>query len=198
MKRGILVLGMISMLSTALWSIGSSESTVLDNWEYSGIRSLKIEKGSVFHIEVAGGSNKRLEARIHLPDDDSVVVHHSKRGSELLVWAEWKSGFTSWGGSALRMEFRVPEGIDLDIETSTGSVAIEGCNGGKNVRTSTGGITVKNSSGDIRGLPENRSSEASAGTSRPSPPRAASGFRTTKERWICTPVREARAGRTSA
>ena len=152
----ILVWGLV--LLAALWAIGNKEDYVIgdislvDEWEYTGIRSLKIEKASIFVIQVTGGSGRRLDAEIYGPSKRDVEVHHRKTGNELLVWVEWKRKRISWRGVSPRMVFRVPEEIDLDIETSTGAVTVQGCDGEKEIRTSTGRISVAGSAGDIQAV----------------------------------------------
>ena len=165
MKKIGMILAMGLALLAALGAIGITEDTIIsdvslvDEWEYSGIRSLKIEEASVFAVQVTGGSGRRLEAKIYGPSKRDVEVHHEKRGGELLVWVEWKTKRISWHGVSPRMVFQVPYEIDLDIETSTGSLTVEGCEGEKGIYTSTGSITVTDSNGDIRAVSSTGSHE---------------------------------------
>ncbi len=147
-KTGLLVILLILLVSQA-WGEGSGEINLLDEFEYSGIEILHIDKASIFRIEVIGGSGRKLEAQIFGSNEKRFEVKHDKRGNELFVWVDWKTTFFNVNVRNTKMIFRVPEEIDLDIATTTGGILVESCNGIKKLHTSTGSVKVSNSIGDI-------------------------------------------------
>ena len=77
-----------------------------------------------------------------LADEAAARVLHSREGGRLRVWVESDSIFLSPPSGQLRVG--APRGIDIVVETSSGSVSVDGTVGGKcSIHTISGGMRIR-------------------------------------------------------
>jgi hypothetical protein len=149
-------------------------SSFSDTLERPFTRTFEASGASLVRVRVAGGGitvttgdsdhvDARLTARVRtnseseadswLSDYDVVL---ERQGSEIVVSARRKPGrvwtqvFGDHGQVQFSAELTVPAGIAVDLDTSGGSIRVEGRRTGPvKADTSGGGITIDGGSGDI-------------------------------------------------
>jgi hypothetical protein len=120
-------------------TFAAAASGEFDRISEIGIDELRVES-LMLGVEIRGGSRLNVEGwGKDIPDH--VKVEYERRGSVLHVWVKRRfSLFSSSKGGMLF--FDVPRGIDLEIQSSSGSVDIEGMNSDR--------LVAGSSSGDVR------------------------------------------------
>lgn len=126
-----------------------------ENLTFTGIERLIVE-GSFFSVEVAGYSEKYIDAHIIIPDrvfKDGVKVVHKQMNSELRFWVEKKilSGINLLFGESPKMVFKVPHECDVRIINKSGEVMVEGITSREiQIQTSSGDIDIRRTSTDLQ------------------------------------------------
>jgi hypothetical protein len=146
-KAAGIFLSLLLLSATAgAWGVMEEQE---DRFEYAGIDTLRVENASIFSIEIAGINTDRVTGEIVNPSENRLVVTHNRLGSTLTVRVERRRTFFGSFSGEHRLIFKVPKRIELDLESSTGSIEIDDCRGRKRLHTSTGSVTVRGSAGDI-------------------------------------------------
>ena len=142
-----LLLAFILIGGTAFINPRSEEVTMDDRISISGISKLVL-RSSFFKVEIEGQSQNSVEAKITIPAglrSRGVKVLHEQRDSELHVWVE-KPIFSipMLPGESARMNFKVPQSTDLEVENSSGSVDVAGlATENANLKVSSARLQVK-------------------------------------------------------
>jgi hypothetical protein len=105
-----------------------------------------IDAGSV-EVVVGSGVGVRVERQLRF-DDDRPDVSHSINDGRLLIEADCTGGFF---GTACSVDhvLQVPASVDLEIDTSAGSVRVNGIQGVVDVETGSGSIELVDLSGSV-------------------------------------------------
>lgn len=130
----------------------SSLSPVLaqsSSFSYEGVRAVTIQDVSVCDVEIVQSSAGTATGDISGLTSDQTVDHRLREG-ELLVTGNLGSRLETIGKDRPRISLSVPNGTEVRIKTSSGSVRIEGIDGGKWIDTGGGSITVIGGQGNIR------------------------------------------------
>lgn len=161
MRTLLILLMFAASLAHAAWSDHEeARDLALDA---AGLETLRIEAGagSLDVIGVPGADRIVVAATIRVPDADAdkaariiergMVLSLEQRGTG----AELKSYFKSGGGwfrdsPVIDLEVRVPAHLSLDVEDSSGSLAIRDIDGDLVLDDSSGSITLTDIGGDIR------------------------------------------------
>jgi DUF4097 and DUF4098 domain-containing protein YvlB len=145
--------------------------TVEENFEYSGVRELKVN-ASLFNLKVTGYTGDNVEGQIIMPQNyknrNYVEVMHSKKGSILVILVEAKKGWIPPSSEDKIIYIRVPRDIKVDLKTSSGDIETEdietydirlksssgdidvnNCSGSLNIKSSSGDQSIKEYTGDI-------------------------------------------------
>ena len=146
----LVVLIIISLLS----SCSRTPSTVVleaqadaleETFEYSGVGELQVD-GMFFTVEVSGYIGDAVEGRIAIPENlyegNYVEVVHSKSGGVLKVEVKKLKVTIPPVSEKALISIRAPRDINVNLMTSSGSIAVEG------FETDT--IRLKSSSGNIK------------------------------------------------
>jgi DUF4097 and DUF4098 domain-containing protein YvlB len=129
-----------SLMSMGAGGIIAAE--LADSFDYTGVRELIVEDAASFDVEISGGSGRSARADIYMPRNSRIEVRHEMRGSTLRVWVDWPS-FRSIGPARLRMVFSVPRETELDVQASSGDVAVSDIRADEaKIETSSGDIEL--------------------------------------------------------
>ena len=108
-----------------------------------GIQSVSI-KGQFLDVDVTGADVGRVDMTLESPDRGPFAsrnyrVRHDEIGSHLDVWVE-----TDWpfGGGRGTLRFQVPRGVDLQIETVSGRIAVRQLSGDCALKSVSGRVTA--------------------------------------------------------
>lgn len=152
-------MGMIRRIITAsalclalAWPAFGSGDREGESFSRAGIDSIHVRAGS-FDVEVHAVDTFEVSVASDLPqpslfDNRSYRLMHRQSGSLLEVWIESSNLFGFTGSGKIRLN--VPRNARIRIETSSGSISLDGLDQGAfNARTASGGISVSDSRGDL-------------------------------------------------
>ncbi len=100
-----------------------------ETFSYQGIDQVEV-KGEFLAVEVTASDGLSVSMTSDLPEDSALSprnyrVKHEVLGSRLSVWVEKDPGTWTIGRGG-RLLFTVPQGIDLAVETVSGSARVDG------------------------------------------------------------------------
>jgi hypothetical protein len=139
-----MIIWLLVIAATPAFGIGQREQ---GSFEYDDAKLLTVEAGTFdVVIEPAGQLGIGMEVK---DKPDSYSVYHDRNGGEVKVWVEKSFSLISPPHDGTLI-FRIPDNIDVDIDTSVGDVEITGPALGRlMVSTSTGAITLDSTEGII-------------------------------------------------
>ncbi len=144
MKRYVF-LAVVFLSAAVLQATGQGEG---GEFSLEGVRSLEVD-AKTFAVEIQGTSDRRATMTVENRPDSHTVLH-SITGSRVRIWVEQEFTLFSRPHRG-RLVFRVPEGTDLTVGTTTGTVRISGIAGSDlRIETSTGGIELEGIRSDAR------------------------------------------------
>jgi DUF4097 and DUF4098 domain-containing protein YvlB len=120
-----------------------------NSFSYEGVKEVTIQEVSICDVEIVQSSSGTSRVDISGLASDQTVDHRLREG-ELLVTGNLGSRLETIGKERPRISLSVPNGTEVRIKTSSGSVRIEGIDGGKWIDTGGGSITVIGGQGNIR------------------------------------------------
>ena len=149
MKQLVILILLVFLISFSLSASGNREDAAVRQYSYEGVDTLVIQDASIFEVEIRGQTSKELNVNFVAPAKTSFSLEQDHRGSGLFLTIRNKRiSLPEFGDHKLVLS--VPEQIDIEVESSTGSILIDGCNGSKSIQTTTGVITVRKGRGDVR------------------------------------------------
>jgi hypothetical protein len=116
------------------------------------VSSIQVRAGS-FDVEVHATDVFGVSVGSDLPQPSlfnsrSYRLRHRQSGSSLEVWVESYNFFGITGSGRIRLE--VPRSISLRLESSSGSIAVDGIDSGTcSVRTVSGKVSVRDARGNL-------------------------------------------------
>lgn len=147
-------------------------------FSYEGIIELQVE-GNFFDIEMMSAPGKSLEFYGFIEGDrkDDYDIIYSRSGNTAIVKIDKKGGGWNWGwdNGQARLEFKVPAGITINADNSSGDITITGINSASHkvgsssgdivIRDVVGDLNVRSSSGDLslEGIEGNLDARSSSG-----------------------------------
>ena len=120
-----------------------------NSFSYDGVKQVTIEDVTICDVEIVQSSNGTSSGDISGLAADQTVDHRLREG-ELLLTGNLGSRLETIGNEHPQINLSVPNGTELRVKTSSGSVRIEGIDGGKWIETGGGSITVIGGEGNIR------------------------------------------------
>ncbi len=155
-SRGFVTLILAGVAFVTLGVSSAVASASFERISETGIRTLEVE-ASLLNVEVNGGTGSSLTGwGEDIPKN--VVVNYKRRGDVLRIWVEKRFAPFAFRKNG-RLFFEVPDGIDLDIRTSSGEIVIRNMESQSLVTASSSGniavsriksaVEVKSSSGNI-------------------------------------------------
>jgi hypothetical protein len=123
-----------------------------DSFSLVGVNSIQVRAGSL-DIEVHATDVFGVSVNANLPqqslfDSRSYRLMHRQSGSSLEVWVESDNFFGITRSGRIRLE--VPRDANLRLETSSGSIAVDGIEGaGCIARSVSGSVTVRDVQGNL-------------------------------------------------
>lgn len=170
------IIPLIFVLTTACAMAQDKQDTPFQSEEFtlSGPGNLKVEtSGGSIYVLARGGNAVKVDMFVRKgskklrPDDaaakevlENYEINISKSGNTVTATAEKKSNFGNWfGGDNTSISFTVylPAKMSCNLNTSGGSIHLEGVEGRQLVKTSGGSLTLL----DIEGNMEARTSGGS-------------------------------------
>lgn len=104
------------------------------------------------NVIVIKESRKRLDVYQEALDDFKVAF--DQKGSDLSIKGEFERGRNHWRKqlSDLKISFKVtvPRQYDVDLDTPSGNISVDGVTGKSNAKTSAGNINVSNIVGPVK------------------------------------------------
>ncbi len=122
------------------------------NKTYSGVKSIRLETASGSGIIKKSSSNEVKVTLEYTYDEDDYKPTFEQRGDRLIIDEDFGNRRRSSWGNRGRAEWtlEVPDGIELDYRSGSGSIEIDGVNVELNVSTGSGSIEVIEANGDMR------------------------------------------------
>jgi hypothetical protein len=116
-------------------------------FSYDGVDRLTVEAGT-FAVSIEPARDRGIGMEV---DDkpDAYTVYHERTGNEIRVWVE-KSFTLFTRPHDGKLEFGVPDNVEIEVRTSVGDVEVDGlANVAVQVRTSTGSVEMDSIQGDV-------------------------------------------------
>lgn len=178
------MLRIITMMLCLFISISAqAQRTVAEaNFSLDNIESLEVEgRFCDISMEPTSGSKLEFDGFVKASKDLDYEIRYEQTGSHVRVWVEsprsnnWNWG---WNDFEARLDFKVPAGIKVRVDNSSGDVTIAGLEGTNHkvecssgdieLRDITGDMIVRASSGDIKidGIKGDLEVETSSGDQR--------------------------------
>jgi len=123
-----------------------------DSFTRAGVDTIHVRAGS-FDVEVHAADAFGVSVNSDLPrpslfDARSYRLMHRQAGRTLEVWVDSDNLFGFTGGG--RISLGVPRNASVRVEATSGSITIDGLDGGAcNARSASGAISVRDSRGDL-------------------------------------------------
>ncbi|MDW7695478.1 hypothetical protein R9C00_27175 [Flammeovirgaceae bacterium SG7u.111] len=136
-----------------------------ESFSYDGITELTV-KGRYAKVIIDGQNGNQLTFKGEITGSGNDEIKYEKNGNSLKVWLEVNGN--SWGNKKATLDFKVPKGIELVVDNSSGGVSASNLDGpkiellassgsiyaenissGLILKTSSGGIKAKEITGDI-------------------------------------------------
>ena len=117
MKATLLLLSILALSYNSI-----SQSLLADEkFQMDGINEVDI-RGSFCEVEITGQSDQTLyfDGWIRGRSGKSYEIEYDRQGSLLKVWIN--SPRSSWGSIDCKLDLRIPKGIDVTVDNSSGSV----------------------------------------------------------------------------
>jgi DUF4097 and DUF4098 domain-containing protein YvlB len=149
MFNGLNKLKLLVLMAVCL-SFGTANlaaSADFESLSEAGVGELRVD-ASMLDVEIYGRVGFAVDGRAEdLPDN--LIVNYRRQGTTLYVWVEKKYSLFPTRGRG-KLVFQVPRGIDLEIETSSGTVSIQDIDSDSvEVSASSGSIRLSAVSGEI-------------------------------------------------
>ncbi len=119
------------------YRVGDSPSLKIEN--FAGNVTVRAGEGGVIRVV----ATKRAPLATNL---DRIKVSVVEQGDGLRVKTEKPLGMTN---ASVVLEITTPAGADLDLQTGSGTVEIQGLRGGVTAHTGSGSMVVRNLSGEV-------------------------------------------------
>jgi hypothetical protein len=147
--RRLITLGLVLLLATVgAVAIASAAGTPESfSGEYRDLRSVEIS-AEMMDVEIAAGRGNTVTVRVdNIPRGVSISDRVRRGGVAIHV-----QGRTSWldrDAARARITVGVPAGIELNITTSSGAIAVRGVQGRQSLRSASGDISLEEVGGEI-------------------------------------------------
>jgi hypothetical protein len=136
----VLLLGAFAVASAA----GTPESF---HGEYRDLRSVQLS-AEMMDVEVTAVSGNTVSVRVeHIPR--GVTVSDRVRRGGVAIHVQGRSSWLDRDAARPRVIVGVPNGIGLDIDTSSGPITVRGVQGRQTLRSASGSITIEQLGGEI-------------------------------------------------
>ncbi len=174
MRTLIIILGTVTINSSLIYA---QSDLAEEKFELYGIKEVEV-RGSFCDVTVKGYTGQTLyfDGKISGSSGKNYSIEYDRDGSFLKIWVE--SPHNNWGFTRGQLNLRVPDGIEVVVDNSSGDVYASDLTG-RNIRleASSGDIEandigndllLETSSGDIEltGLNGNLRSKSSSGDQR--------------------------------
>lgn len=174
MKILMIILGTVAINSSLIYA---QSDFVEENFEMDGIKEIEV-RGSFCDVSVKGYTGQTLyfDGKISGSSGKNYSIEYDRDGSFLKIWVE--SLRNNWGFTRGQLNLKVPHGIEVVVDNSSGDVYAADLSG-RNIKleASSGDIEandidndllLETSSGDIEltGLSGNLKSKSSSGDQR--------------------------------
>jgi hypothetical protein len=126
------------------------ERRIVDQFDYRGIDQVVVSNAGIVHVEVYGGDSGKVSGIFSSEFPRDFKLRHEKRGNTLYIRITKRKSRFRWNIHGTVLELAVPRCIDLDLETSIGSITVEYIKGNTRLRCSTGIIEVAEYEGNIQ------------------------------------------------
>ena len=144
----------VLVLAVSLFAGCAAEKSVFEEEQtFTDIEKLEVV-GSFFEVDVVGGSQRTVETKVTIPERirrRGVSVNLDRSGSTLVVTVQGRgrgSGFLSF--EQPRLSIGVPIGTAIKLETSSGSISVDGVvTDSMDLSASSGKIDILNSDATI-------------------------------------------------
>ena len=140
-----------TLILTALLIATTAFGQKTVNKSYSGIKSIRLETASGSGVIKKSSSNEVKVTLEYTYDDDDYKPSFEQRGDRLIIDEDFRNRNRSWNNRG-RAEWtlEVPDGIELDYRSGSGSIEVDGINIELNVNTGSGSIEVMDVNGEMR------------------------------------------------
>ncbi len=140
----------ITLTLAALFIVTAAFGQKTVNKSYSGIKSIRLETASGSGTIKKSSSNEVKVTLEYTYDDDDYRPTFEQRGDRLIIDEDFRrrGGWGSRGRAEWTLE--VPDGIELDYRSGSGSIEVDGINIELNVSTGSGSIEIMDVNGDMR------------------------------------------------
>jgi hypothetical protein len=152
MKRAAATAVILAFAAVLGCASGTEEEPPLFS-DAPGVRTVEVRSGSLDVAVIPGDSAAAAlenEIATDFPWDDAPAcrLRQEREGTRLYAWIESEGPFSA--GERGRIRLRVPRGADVRVRTSSGSVTVDGLEGGTiDVRTASGSVRLRHVSGRI-------------------------------------------------
>jgi hypothetical protein len=159
--RSILIMAMF-VTSLAFAAAGGYQEVRELSLETSGVGTLSISAGSgeLVVVGVPGSSEIMVTATIEVDTgnsdkarkkiDSDMVLRLEKERETAVLKAYFDEGGFSWGAdTAIHLEVRMPEGLDLAIDDGSGSLEVSNVHGNIKLDDGSGSITLTDVGGTV-------------------------------------------------
>ncbi len=150
--------GARSALATLFALSGTATASAIEEtFEVSSGGKLVVEAQSA-KLDVQGSDTDQLQVMISRGSDDAseieddYTIEFSRQGGEVKLVVERRNNFSGWWtrSRSLHIEVSLPDEFDVDLQTSGGSIDLDGTSGNADLKTSGGTIRIGHVGGEIR------------------------------------------------
>jgi hypothetical protein len=148
--KKILLIIIIFLISAGTMFSENRNRDVVEQFDYRGIDQVVVSNAGIVHVEVYGGDSRKVSGIFSSEFPGDFKLRHEKKGNTLFIRITKRKSRFRWNIHGTILELEVPKRIDLDLETSVGSITVEQVAGNARLRCSTGIIEVADFEGNIR------------------------------------------------
>jgi lia operon protein LiaG len=130
------------------WSQSGSNEV---SFTMDGISNVEL-RGSYVGVYVAGTTSSTLSFDGYIKGDTDDVIEYSRSGNSLKIWvtSNSRNGWSWNNNTSAKLELKLPNGVDLLLTNSSGSVKVENLqNGDYEIGASSGSLEINKIVGDL-------------------------------------------------
>lgn len=121
------------------------------NKSFSGIKSIRLETSSGSGVIKKSSNNEVKITLEYTYDDDDYKPTFEQRGDRLIIDEDFNNGRRSWNNRGkAEWTLELPDGVELDYSSGSGSIEVDGLDIELNVGTGSGSIEVNDVTGRMR------------------------------------------------